>query len=67
MNPFSQWVARMLGLSHATTTIEPAERAVLDQEEGRLAGRLAVLTGKRRDDVLAEAYRRADLLLERRR
>lgn len=67
MNPLRKWVARMLGLAHSTTTIEPAERAALDLEEGRLAGRLATLTGKRRDDVLAEAYRRADLLLERRR
>lgn len=59
---FREWVARMLGRSQ-TVVLAPAEKVELDQEEGRLAGRLAILTGKRRDDVLAEAYRRADRIL----
>lgn len=37
-------------------------RVILDQTEGRMAGRLSKLTGKRRDEVLAEAYRRAETL-----
>lgn len=39
----------------------------LDQAEGRMASRLSKLTGKRRDEVLAEAYRRADKILAERR
>jgi hypothetical protein len=55
----------MLGRSPAV--VATAEKVKLDREEHRLAGRLAILTGKRRDDVLAEAYRRADRILTEKR
>lgn len=43
--------------------IDDSARVVLDQTEGRMASRLSRLTGKRRDEVFAESYRRADKLL----
>lgn len=38
----------------------PEERAELDTQQLQIAGRLSKLTGKKRDDVLAEAYRQGD-------
>lgn len=48
---------------HAPKPHDEDERVILDQAEGRIAGRLSRLTGKRRDEVLAESYRRADRIL----
>lgn len=43
------------------------DRVLLDQAEGVVAGKLSRMTGKRRDEVLAESYRRADKILACRR
>lgn len=56
-----EWIDRMLG--RRQNHIDEGARVVLDQAENQMAGRLSKLTGKRRDDVLAEAYRRADRIL----
>ena len=50
-----EWFMHLMGRS------EPdAQREVLSNGQKDLASRLSRLTGKRRDDVLAEAYRRGD-------
>lgn len=56
-------VAAMLGFQTSKTD---DTRVRLDREEARMAGRLSRLTGRRRDEVLAEAYRRADRILAER-
>lgn len=56
-----KWFGR--GAKQPETHIDPETKVILDDAEGKLAGRLSKLTGKRRDDVLAEAYRRADKIL----
>lgn len=61
-----EWVTRMIGRA-PTPNVSGEDRAVLGREEDRLAAKLAVITGKRRDEVLAEAYRRADRILGERR
>lgn len=45
---------------HPHTHTDAETQVLLDDAEGKLAGRLSKLSGKRRDEVLAEAYRRAD-------
>lgn len=52
---------------HPETYVDPETKVALDDAEGKLAGRLSKLTGKRRDQVFAEAYRRADEILARRK
>lgn len=58
---FRGWIDAMLG---RTQTRRDAEaRVILDRAEIQQADRLSRLTGKRRDEVLAESYRRADKIL----
>ena len=64
MSRLTDWIAAMFGRTPPTP--DP-ERIKLDVAEGRMAGRLSRLTGKRRDEVLAESYRRADKILSRKR
>lgn len=54
---------RITAMFRPRPVVDPDEDAVrvkLDQGEGRMAGRLSRLTGKVRDEVFAESYRRAD-------
>lgn len=44
---------------------DPETRVVLTEAEHSQAGRLAKLTGKTRDEVLREAYRKSDAMLKR--
>lgn len=55
----------LMALFGRTTTPPDAPvRAELDAQQSNIATRLSKLTGKKRDDVLAEAYRKADQLTE---
>ena len=45
------------------TPPDDEDRVMLDGAEMRQADRLSKLTGRRRDEVLAESYRRADKIL----
>ena len=58
-------IAAMFGNTPAP--LDEDERVILDQAEGRIAGRLSKLPGRTRDEVLAESYRRADKILAGRR
>lgn len=60
------WLDTLLG-RHRETHVSDGTRVQLDKAESRLAGRLSRLTGKNRDDVLAEAYRRADHMISERK
>jgi hypothetical protein len=60
-----KWIDAMLGRTQ--TDHDQEARVILDDAEGRMAGRLSTLTGRRRDEVLAESYRRADKILAERR
>lgn len=40
-------------------------RVVLNQEEKRQASKLSKLTGRTRDQVLREAYRKSDAIMEK--
>lgn len=51
---------------HPDAPDEPV-RAKLDTQQQQIASRLSKLTGKKRDDVLAEAYREADAVMGGRR
>jgi hypothetical protein len=51
----------MLGRKQADD--DRAGRILLDEHETQTAARLSKLTGQRRDQVLREAYRRADQIL----
>ena len=64
MSNLIDWIAAMFGRA-APTDVQ--ERIKLDVAEGQMAGRLSRLTGKRRDEVFAESYRRADKILSRKR
>ena len=57
---FRDWLLHLLG--HRAPASDPA-REVLDRQQGNLADRLAKLKGVTRDEVLNEAYRRADRIL----
>ena len=62
---WKEWIAAVFGLS--APPHEDEGHIMLDREESKQADRLSKLTGKRRDQVLAEAYdraRRASLLEE---
>lgn len=59
-----EWFSRMFG-RRAERKDEPM-RADLDAQERNIASRLSKLTGRDRDAVLAEAYRRADAAVVRR-
>ena len=54
-----QWWDSLRG--KAPTDADDEVRVMLDQAEVSIASRLSKLTGKRRDEVLAESYRRADV------
>lgn len=45
----------------------PDERAELDTQQKQIATRLSKLTGEKRDDVLAEAYRQGDVAMRGKR
>lgn len=59
-----EWVVRHL-YPPATRTQDPVKEGLTARQE-IVADRLARMQGKTRDQVLAEAYRRADKLLARR-
>jgi hypothetical protein len=61
MNRLKEWITAMFG--RMQTRADEDARVILDRAEGRIAGRLSKLTGKRRDEVLRESYRRADKIL----
>lgn len=44
----------------------PVEKAALSKQQIQVADRLAEMKGITRDEVLAEAYRRADKILKQR-
>jgi hypothetical protein len=54
------WIERLMAMFRRPQT-PPTEgtRVMLDDAENRMAGRLSKLKGVTRDEVLAEAYRRA--------
>lgn len=54
-----QWWDSLRG--KAPTDADHEVRVMLDQAEVSIASRLSKLTGKKRDEVLAESYRRADV------
>ena len=60
---FRAWLAALLG--HPTPAPDPA-REMLDISQRNIADRLGRMKGVTRDQVLAEAYRRADRELARR-
>lgn len=64
MSAFKEWIDAMLGRTQNHT--DNQARVILDDAEGRIAGRLSKLTGKRRDEVLAESYRRSEELYRER-
>ena len=54
---FRKWLAALFG--HAPP--DHSERVKLDTQQNQIAGRLAKMQGSTRDEVLSEAYRRAQL------
>jgi len=60
-----EWVAAMLG--HKPQTSKDEVHARLDMAQNQIAGQLARMQGKTRDQVLNEAYRRADEILASKR
>ena len=59
---WKEWLDNMLGRPRPAH--DEVKQVILDRTEVAQADRLSKLTGRRRDEVLSEAYRRAD---ERRR
>ena len=55
-----EWLDSMLGRK----PVDVSTRVELDSQQMKIAGRLAKMQGSTRDEVLAEAYRRARLSKE---
>lgn len=60
MSRFTKWIEAMFG---RTPTHTDETRVVLSRTQLAQATRLSKLTGKTRDEVLREAYRKADRIL----
>ena len=62
-----EWIVTLVtGKPPAEHTPDPV-KVRLSERQADVASRLAQMQGKTRDEVLAEAYRRADRLVARRR
>jgi hypothetical protein len=64
MSRFTDWIEAMFGRAPA---YKDETRVVLTHTQSEQATRLSKLTGKTRDEVLREAYRKADKILVDRR
>lgn len=53
-----EWIDAMLG--RRPDQLDESKQVLLDRTEYAQAERLSKLTGRKRDEVLAESYRRAD-------
>lgn len=60
MKGLKEFIDAMLG--RTPPPLHDDDKVLLDAAEKRVAGRLSKMTGKTRDEVLAESYRRADAL-----
>lgn len=64
---FREWLRRLLLGQPPKPTTPSLDKSRLSQRQIEIADRLAQMQGVTRDEVLAEAYRRADRTLAARR